>query len=273
MVMQAGYPGFSPEFEELRAELQSARERYAVLVEEYTHLTGVAAKNLESEYMLKLGKKEHELYSCQVEILQLKREISLYQAARNRRESISHEAVKKIIEKEFAEYQKQIEEHKAKQEFAKAYLEGRTLSEEEMKALKKCYHGLVRKLHPDLNPCLPEEAASLWNLVQIAYQMNDWKELFLLAEMADEVLAGKKDFMDSINSLVRLQEELEETNQKTAELREQITETRKRIPFVYEKILNNPGTVSIKRHELDLQINLCKERIKELTELRNGFGV
>ena len=96
MVMPAGNLTFSPEFEKAKADLQAARENYTALVEEYSQLIGVVGKNLETEYMLKLGKKEHELFSCQVEILRLKREISLFQSARNRGESISEEKVKEM---------------------------------------------------------------------------------------------------------------------------------------------------------------------------------
>ena len=101
MVLPAGDLAFSPEFEQTKADLQSARENYAALVEEYSLLVGVVGKNLETEYMLKLGRKEHELFSCQVEILRIKREISLFQAARNRGETISDAEVQRIIEKEF----------------------------------------------------------------------------------------------------------------------------------------------------------------------------
>ncbi len=273
MVMLAGNLAFSPEFEKAKADLQSAREKYAVMVEEYTHLTGVVAKNLETDYMLKIGKKEHDLFSCQVEILRLKREISLFQAARNRGETITVEAVKKIIEKEFAEYQDQLKKQKAKLEFAKIYFGANPLSPEENKKLKKLYHDMVRKLHPDLNCDLPAEAAVLWEQLQTAYQMNDWQELYLLSEMVEELLDGKKDFVGSINSLVKLQEELAKIIKKSSELSEQINKTKERVPFVYEKLLSNPAAVRVKRQELDAQIKLCRERMKELQELRQNFGV
>ena len=101
MVMPIGNIAFSPEFEKIKAELQDARNHYIALVEEYSQLINVVGKNLENEYMLKLGKKEHELFSSQVEILRLKREIAIFQAARNRGERIAAQEVQKIIEKEF----------------------------------------------------------------------------------------------------------------------------------------------------------------------------
>ena len=85
------------EFEKLKKDLKIARDNYTSLVEEYSLLTGVVGKNLETEYMLKIGKKEHELFACKVEILRLKREISLFQSAINRGENINPEKVNEII--------------------------------------------------------------------------------------------------------------------------------------------------------------------------------
>jgi len=271
MVMPAQVLAFSPEFEKAKADLQSAREKYAGMVEEYSNLTGVVAKNLEAEYMLKIGKKEYELFSSQVEILRLKREIAIFQAARNRGETVTAEEVRKIIEKEFAEYQSQLEKQKEKLDFAKLYLGAKVLTPEENKALKKLYHDIVRKLHPDLNPGLPDEAAILWDQVQWAYMMNDWQELYLLSEMVDELLDGKQDPLESINSLTRLQEELSKITQKTADLEKLISDTRKRVPFSYEKLLRDPAAVNVKRHELDMQIKLCKAHITELQSIRAQY--
>ena len=271
MVMPAGNLAFSPEFEKVKADLQAAREHYAALVEEYSLLIGVAGKNLETEYMLKLGRKEHELFSCQVEILRLKREISLFQSARNRGESISEEKVKEIIECEFAEYQKQLEEQCKKLQTAQEHFAAEKWTDEETKAFKKLYHDIVRKLHPDLNPDLPDSAKMLWDRIQTAYKTNDWNELFLLADMADELLAGKTGHAEKTDSLTSLREALEKISGKTAELTKQIADTRQRVPFYYETLLANPSEVMRKRRELNEQIRLCREHIEMLKEIREQF--
>ena len=271
MVMPAGNLAFSPEFEKLKADLRSARDNYTALVEEYSQLIGVVGKNLESEYMLKIGKKEHELFSCQVEILRLKREISIFQSARNRGESISGEKVKEIIEKEFAEYKKQLETQCEKLQAARKHFSAEKWSAEEMKAFKKLYRDVVRKLHPDLNPDLPEGVGALWERIQMAYKANDWNELFLLADMADELLEGKIDYVEKIDSLTLLREELEKITRKAAGLAEQIADTRRRVPFSYEEILADPKAVCRKRQELDEEIRLCKGHIEALKEIRGQF--
>lgn len=262
----------SPEFEAMKAELRAAQEKYTELVEFYTELTSVVGANLEAEYMLKLGGKEHELFTCQVELLRLKREIGLYQAAKNRGEKISAEEVRHILEHEFAEYKKELALQKEKLKFAQELLGAEKLSPEECKKLKKLYHDIVRRLHPDLNPDLPDGASALWDRVQWAYQMNDWRELELLGDMIEEFLGGKKDFVESIGTLERLRRELKKMVQKTAALEQQIAETRERVPFSYENLLDDPEAVLKKRRELDEQIKLCRERMEELKKFREEPG-
>jgi len=271
MVMPAGNLAFSPAFEKLKTDLQAAREKYSALVEEYTCFISVAGRNLEAEYMLKLGKKEHELFSCQVEILRLKREIALFQAARNRGESITEQEVRAVITREFEEYRQQLEEQQQKLKAAEEHFIAPKLTAEESAGLKKLYHNIVRKLHPDLNPDLPAGAAALWERVQNAYQMNDWNELSLLADMVDEMLDGKGDYVDSINTMEHLEMEMEKILQKTAELTAQFARTRERIPFAYEKILSNPAAVTFRRRELDEDIRICREHIAELKEIKARF--
>ena len=271
MVMPAGNIAFSPEFVKIKTELQNARDHYITLVEEYSQLVNVVGKNLETEYMLKLGKKEHELFSCHVEILRIKREIAIFQAARNRGETVSAEEVKLVIEREFAEYKKQLEEQCKKLQSAQEHFSAPKLTDEKTKVFKKLYHDIVRKLHPDLNPDLPAGAAELWERVQTAYKANYWDELFLLSDMADELLEGKIDFVESINTMEQIKEELAKITQKTADLAKQIADTRQRVPYSYETLLADSAEVMRKRSELDEQIKICKEHIAELQTIRAQF--
>ena len=215
--------------------------------------------------------KEHELFSYQVKILRIKREISIFQAARNRGHNISEEEVKKIIDTEFAEYKKHLEQQQEKLRFAEEYFRARPFTAEEAKAFKKLYHDIVRKLHPDLNPDLPDGAIELWERVQAAYKANLWDELFLLSDMADELLKGSIDHMKNINSMVQILEELEKITQKTSSLTGQIADIRKRVPFSYESLLNDPAEIMHRRRDLDNQIKLCREHLAELKIIRSQY--
>jgi len=78
--------GLSPEYENAKNRVQALREEYTLLLSQYAELTGAARANLDTLHMLQLGKKEYRLFSLKIEILLIKREISLLQAAVNRME-------------------------------------------------------------------------------------------------------------------------------------------------------------------------------------------
>lgn len=271
MVMLATDIGLSPEFEELKQKLNKARNRYLELIEKYSELVNIIGPNLENDYMIKLGGKEHQLFSCQVEILRLKREISLFQAAVSHGRTITEKEVADHIEKEFAEYRKKIQEQTEKLKQAREYVAAPELSPEDSKMLKKLYREIVRKLHPDLNPDLPPGAGKLWEQVQSAYKNGLLPELFLLSDMVEELLRGKSDFVETINSMEQIKQELAKTKEKITNLDKQIKDTLNSVPFTYRDLLSNATEVMLKRDNLDRQIEQCQKYIAELKEIRAQY--
>ena len=77
-----------PEYENLKAEVERFRTELSMLMLEYDELRFVICKNIETEYMLKLGSLEYRAYEAQCTALRLKREIELIQARKNRQEKM-----------------------------------------------------------------------------------------------------------------------------------------------------------------------------------------
>lgn len=67
-------------------------------------------KNIETNYMLKLGGLEYKAYEAQCEALRLKRKPELIQARKNRQEKIILSMIDAILDAEFAEYQAKLNE-------------------------------------------------------------------------------------------------------------------------------------------------------------------
>lgn len=263
--------GFSLEFEEAKRTLEELKRNYAALLTEYDELTGTIRSNLEIEYMMLIGRKEHHLFTLQVRIRQLRREIDLYQAASNRGEQLSGEKVSIIIAEEFAEFLAAIREQQKKLKQAEEQYLSPKLSPEDSKALKNLYHDLVRKLHPDLNPDLPPKAKILWFKIEDAYKNWDWKELNILADMAYDLLDHKDVDIDTLNSMEYILEQQKKLKEKISALEKQIEAEKSKPPYIYLELLSDPEAFNAKRKELDDLARQFEDHIAALTEIRDAL--
>ena len=258
MVMYA--LGFQPEYEELRANLTSLRERYAERLAYYAEESEHVRKNLESRYMMTLGRKEFQLFSMQVEIARLRREASLYQAAINNGTQADPQEVNRILDAEFEQYRRQLEARRQEVEAARATFLAPKLSEAESKELQKLYRKLVHQLHPDLNPNLPQQATEMLHRIQEAYRTCNWPELVLLGDLAQEMLKdGAQDF-PAEDTMEALRNQLEKLTEKLAQLEKQIETLHARPPFTYQNLLKDPEAITKRREELDDQIEMLQEQ-------------
>ena len=74
-----------PDFEKLKSEVEKMRTELSMLLLERDELQFVICKNIETEYMLKLGSIEYKAYEAQCAALRLKRKIELIQAKKTDR--------------------------------------------------------------------------------------------------------------------------------------------------------------------------------------------
>ena len=270
MVMYA--LGFQPEYEELRAQLSELKARYAERLAYYAEESEHVKKNLESRYMMTLGRKEYQLFSAQVEIARLRREVSLYQAAISHGERANPEEVERILAEEFEQYRQQLEQHRQEVEVAKAHFLAPKLSEAESKELQKLYRKLVHQLHPDLNPDLPQQAVEMLHRIQEAYRNCNWPEMVLLGDLVQEMLKDDTKESHSEDTMEVLRNQLEKLTEKLAQLEKQIETLHARPPFSYKKLLEAPEAITQRRDELDGQIEMLQEQkellLQHLDELR-----
>ena len=261
--------GENLEIARAKGKLEVRREEYAKLLADYDELTNTVRRNLESEYMMRIGRLEYQLFSLQIEARQLKREIALYQAAKNRGESVAAEEVKAIITREFAEYKALLAERLEKLRQAEEHHLAPKLSKADAGALRELYHDMVRKLHPDLNRDLPAGAKQLWVRIVEAYKNNDWQELNILADMVYDLLDGSRIVPEELNALERIVAEERRIASNIYKLRKRIRELRSKPPYSYQALLENKAAVNTKRSELLELRRRFEEYIAELTTLRD----
>ena len=135
----------------LRAEIAALRELLTSLIMERDHLLNVEQRELETDYMIKLGKLEAEVYSAESSMRLLQRKLELMQAQRNRRQPIRTEEINAQIESlqeqfrriledlfrkaaEAEQYRREQEKKRAEKEYKKAKKKAQAGEEEQRKA-------------------------------------------------------------------------------------------------------------------------------------------
>ena len=99
-----------PDFEKLKNEVEKKRTELSMLLLERDELQFVICRNIETEYMLKLGGIEYKAYEAQCKSLRLKRKIDLIRAKKNRQEKVIITDIEETLNREFEDYQKHLNE-------------------------------------------------------------------------------------------------------------------------------------------------------------------
>lgn len=251
-----------PDFQKLKDDVERLRTELSMLMLERDELRFVICKNIETEYMLKLGSLEYKAYEAQCAVLRLKRKIELIQARKNRQEVINLTVIDKTLDEEFLEYEKKLNEQVEKMNEALEHSKGEYLSEEDNKELKKLYRKIVKVLHPDINPEVTEAQIKMLDNAMNAYKNGDLKSLRIIDEMVgDHKLPEKHQ-----DALTQLKEEKERLDKMVATIQESITKIKSDYPYNVKDILEDEKKVEQKKTELE---ELLKQ-YKELAETYNA---
>ena len=77
--------------------------------------------------------------------------VELVQARINRQEKVIIADVERVLDEEFAEYQRKLNRQIEKMNEALERSRSRILTDAEAEELKKLYRSIVKRLHPDVN--------------------------------------------------------------------------------------------------------------------------
>ncbi len=242
--------------------------RMDILKKEFSELFSIRNEMLSHEeetltalYLNAIGGKIFQNYCLTVEIAMLKQRIMLTQSYLNRNEIPNLAAIDTKIKKEFADYQKKIEDEAKRLTAAKDYLKSGFLSAEETKKLKDAYRLIVKKLHPDINPNVTEFEKDLLVKAQAAYDLCDLITL-------NEILLSldlNKDGASNIKP-IDLKEFVTKMDVSVNKLKEQIENLETQFPFTFRDKLANPEWIKTKQQSLDAEISELTKEIKKHTE-------
>ena len=229
------------------------------IIRRVTHdeLQYVICKNLETEYMLKLGGLEYKVFEAQCVALRLKRKIELIQAKRNRQETINLTKIDETLDLEFEAYQKQLNAQIEKMNDALERSKGEVLSEADTKEIKKLYRQIVKELHPDIHPDISASEAKMFDNAVNAYKNGDLATLRIIHEMVAEHQLPEEEK----DALTQLKEEKERLEGVLKFIRESIEKIKSEYPYNMKEILEDEVKVSQKKAELEEALSQYKELI------------
>lgn len=242
-----------PEYVALKEEVEKLRIELSMIVLERDDLLFSECKNIEMEYMLKLGDLEYRAYEAECRMLRLKRKKELLRMKKNRQEKVILGEIEDLLDLEFRQYQEKLDEQIRKMNRALERSRMDMLSEEETKELKKLYRSVVKALHPDLHPEHGEAQAELFQNAVISYENGDLNSLRLISAMiAEPDLSASPE-----GGMAILRKEKERLSELIREIGVKIDAIRNSYPYLLKEILKDPNRIRARREELEYYIFDC----------------
>ncbi|MCR5128962.1 MAG: hypothetical protein K6B69_12780, partial [Lachnospiraceae bacterium] len=184
--------------------------------------------------------------------------IAYCQAAINRGETIDQTALQAYLAKEMSEYLKQLEEMVKENEGAQS--DGEVTRAELMK-IKKIYHRIAKRIHPDIFPHTQEEPVlmELWNRTSAAYACNDLETMIQCEMLVNKALEKLGINVESID--------IPDIEEKIRVLEEEILNIRETDPYQYKYLLEDAEAVAEMKSSLDEELKSYEKYDEQLEML------
>ena len=254
------------EYYKLTEEVKQLKEDIASLYEEKDELVYHICKNIEAEYMSKVGILEYKLYEFNCKILRLKRKIELYQQKINMQELPDENEIENKLDKEYSQYEKKLNSisNTIQKLLYRKNLD--FLSEEESREIKKVYRKLIKKLHPDLTKENNKQKEKL--LIQVTNAYKQWDiETLKNIELLTEEVTEKTNTKDI--GLIELRECKTKYKRIIDELLESIKKIKESFPYNQKEFLKSDVLVNKRKEELERDTEQYKDIYSKLEDILN----
>ncbi len=216
----------------------------------------------ERAYVREFGELILEVFQMQMDAVRKKRTIEYCQIFVNRGESVDQSALQEYLEKELAEYKEKLDAMIRDNEAARA---SQRITEVDLLKIKRIYHHMVKKIHPDINPITAEneELKGLWQRLIIAYNCNDLKEMEETEILVNSVL-------EKLN-LGTLDITIPDIDEKIHEIEAEIEQITGTDPYQYKYLLADEEAVEQIKQELRAELKDYEDYGRQLDEILNGL--
>ncbi len=240
-----------PEFVELKNDVEKLQIELSMLILERDELRYIEAENIKNSYMLQLGSLEYKVFEASCACRRLKRKMALLQVKINRQETIDMSEIENILDREFAVYQKMLDEKMEAVNRAIEYEHADVMTEADVKQLKKMYRMVIKALHPDVNTDITEAEKRLFLHAVFAYKKGDLKTLKLISEMISEPVLPKA----GSDAMLALSREKKRLLALLQDIEVDMARIRSSYPFTLLPILENDALCHAR--EAELKEKLC----------------
>ncbi|MEX2784586.1 molecular chaperone DnaJ [Streptococcus sp. H49] len=229
----------------LREELKRLKEKLASLCYERDELLFIVCKNVETEFMLRIGYLEYEVFQAQSHYLRLKRKYEWVQAKQNRQEEIDLSELERLLDEEFRSYQEKLKMQFDKLSKAAAYSQLEKLTVEESADLKHSYREIVKQLHPDLHPNLSEAELRLFYSAVHAYENGDFLTLSMIYNLVSDGTTEKH-----WDKSIAVKKEIERLKKLIDSIQEEIVQIKTSFPCNVQEFLADQKKVTQQQKKL-----------------------
>ena len=212
---------------------------------------------IEQAYTREFGDLILEVYQKKIECIRKKKTIEYCRTFTNKGENVDINALHEHLRQEMEEYQESLEDMIKENEAAK---NAKEISEADVLEIKRIYHRLVKKLHPDIHPGTleNEKLSQLWHRLQVEYNCNDIKGI-RETEVAINAVLENEGQGEAVN--------IPDIDEKIKELENEIEEIKSTDPYQYKYILLDKASVEEKKTELRRELKEYEDYGKQLDEM------
>ena len=259
--------------ETLKEQIRDVRNRVVGIVVHMDDIRLQQLPQIRADYALKIGCWEQALLEAELAARRARRRLALVQAYINRGETPQMEEVEQTLDDELATWMVKAEQARMAYERALSYVTGmRVMTKSESGELKRLYHKLVKRLHPDVCHSSEDHRAGLFQIAQAAYANGDVQALRSL-EVATRHLDPANDDLTEVDDAEMLAQELELARIEEGVMTERLQQLEDCEEMRLGALLADPEWVTKRTTELRRAVKEwermreeCDDRLRELKE-------
>lgn len=202
---------FQAQYDEVFNRYSRTKDKMINIIEDKECLLKHRFFVLKTDYIMKIGYLEHELFDLDIKLAVAKRRIELAQEVISQNANINLSMIESEIKIEFSDFLDILDTKDNEIMIANYFESFSKLSDEDLVELKKYYVGIANLILPEINPELNDIQKTLWEKAQLAYENGEIQFLKIIYKLTqDEAKAiegNKKISLSELNEQTKIFED------------------------------------------------------------------